>query len=293
METLRKENVRLKQKLAEKPDILEAVDYIPSGDNANTNIHEVRSSYQENIRLASTNALGTTPRRSPFTETILEVPLPGTWNNPTLDKYDGTTDPNEHVNVYLTQVGLHTTEDALWCRIFPTSFKGEALSWFTRLLAQSIDCFDTLATMFGAQFTTSRPHHLTSIALVNIRQEKSESLRAFMDIFSKMALDIRILSPEVATHHMVTALKSRPFSDSLCMQPTTTLDELRQKATKYMQLEELKEFRNKAQAPDEPERRGDRSRQTQFGKPRDFPKDRVSPVTPPHGRKVESHERSP
>jgi len=47
-----------------------------------------------------------------------------------------------------------------------------------------------------------------------------------------------------------------------------------------MQLEELKEFRNKAQAPDEPERRGDRSRPTQFGKPRDFPKDRVSPVTP-------------
>jgi len=39
-----------------------------------------------------------------------------------------------------------------------------------------------------------------------------------------------------------------------------------------MQMEELKEFRNKAQVPDEPERRGDRSRPTQFGKPTDFPK---------------------
>ena len=78
-------------------------------------VHEVGSSYQENIRPVSTNALGTTPQRSPFAETILEVPLSGTWNNPTLDKYDGTTNPDEHVNAYLTQVGLHTSEDALWC----------------------------------------------------------------------------------------------------------------------------------------------------------------------------------
>jgi len=133
MEALRKENARMKQRLVEKLDIPEAVGDIPPGDNANTDVHEVGSSYQENIRPTSTNVLGTAPRRSPFVETILEVPFPGTWNNPTLDKYDGTTNPDEHVNAYLTQVGLHTAEDALWCRIFPASLKGAALSWFTRL----------------------------------------------------------------------------------------------------------------------------------------------------------------
>jgi len=45
METLRKENARMKQKPAEKPYILEAVGDIPSDDNASTDIHEVRSSY--------------------------------------------------------------------------------------------------------------------------------------------------------------------------------------------------------------------------------------------------------
>jgi len=63
-----------------------------------------------------------------------------------------------------------------------------------------------------------------------------------MGRFSKMALDIRNLSPEVVMYHMVTTLKSGPFSDSLCMQSAATLDELRQRATKYMQLEELKEL---------------------------------------------------
>ncbi|XP_068483323.1 uncharacterized protein [Phaseolus vulgaris] len=132
------------------------------------------------------------------------------------------------------------------CRVFPTTLKGAALSWFTRLPPLSVDCFDTLVEKFGAQFATSRPHHLTSIALVNIRQEKGESLRMFMERFGKVALGIRNLSPEVTMHHMITALKPGPFADSLCKKPATNLDELRQRASKFMQMEELREFRNQA-----------------------------------------------
>jgi len=58
----------------------------------------------------------------------------------------------------------------------PTTLKGITLSWFTWLSPLSIDCFDTLVEKFGAHFATSRPHHLTSIALVNTRQEMGESL---------------------------------------------------------------------------------------------------------------------
>jgi len=38
---------------------------------------------------------------------------------------------------------------------------------------------------------------------------------------------------------MVTALRPRPFADSLCMEPAHNLDELRVKAAKFMRLEEL------------------------------------------------------
>jgi len=47
---------------------------------------------------------------------------------------------------------------------------------------------------------------------------------------------------------MLTALRPGPFADSLCIQPTASLDELRKKAAKYMQLEELREFLNQAHA---------------------------------------------
>nr|KYP41534.1 hypothetical protein KK1_037091 [Cajanus cajan] len=94
------------------------------------------------------------------------------WKSLPLDKYDGTTDPDEHVDVFLTQVTLSTTDDVALCRIFPTSLKG------------------SLASQFTIQFATSRPYQLTSLALVSIRQEKKESLRAFVSRFNKAALEI-------------------------------------------------------------------------------------------------------
>ena len=181
-------------------------------------------------------------RRHPFSEAIIETPLPENWKNFTMEKYDGGTDPDEHIAVYTTQISLYTWNDAILCRVFPTTLKGGALSWFTRLPPLSIDCFNTLVKKFGAYFATSRPHHLTSIALVNIRQEKGESLRAFMERFGKVALSIRNLSPKITMHHMITALKPGPFADSLCKKLATNLDELRQRASKFMQMEELREF---------------------------------------------------
>jgi len=56
-----------------------------------------------------------------------------------------------------------------------------------------MDSFYTLVARFGMQFVTSRPHHLTFMALINIRQEKKESLGTFMEHFRKVALNIRNL----------------------------------------------------------------------------------------------------
>ncbi|XP_020211558.1 uncharacterized protein LOC109796283 [Cajanus cajan] len=170
------------------------------------------------------------------------------WKSLPLDKYDGTTDPDEHVDIFLTQVTLSTTDDAALCRIFPTSLMGRALSWFTRLPANSIDSFNTLASQFTIQFATSRPHQLTSLALVSIRQEKKESLRTFMSRFNKAALEIRDLNSVVALHHLTTALKLGPFANSICKKPPSNMDDLRRLPDKYMQMEELAEFRNQARA---------------------------------------------
>ncbi|XP_020233070.1 uncharacterized protein LOC109813319 [Cajanus cajan] len=180
--------------------------------------------------------------RTPFTLDITGARLPDNWKNLALEKYDDTTDPEEHLDAFVTQVSLYTDDDAIMCKVFPTSLKGPALNWFTRLPPGSIDSFTTLSSRFMIQFATSRPHQLTSIALVNIRQEKKEPLRTFMERFGKMTLSIWDLDPAVAMHQLTTVLRSGPFVNGLCKKPPRDLDDLRQRATKYMQMEELPEF---------------------------------------------------
>ena len=109
----------------------------------------------------------------------------------------------------------------------PNLLEGVALSWFTRLPPESIDSFETLKAKFIAQFATSKPHQMTSVALVNIRQEKGESLKSFMTRFGQVALGIRGLLPKVAMAYLITALRSGPFADSLAMQPPANMDDLR------------------------------------------------------------------
>jgi len=50
-------------------------------------------------------------------------------------------DPDEHMDVYTTHMSLYTSEDAALCRVFPTSLKGGAQSWFTKLPPNSVDSF--------------------------------------------------------------------------------------------------------------------------------------------------------
>jgi len=56
-----------------------------------------------------------------------------------LDRYTGETDPDEHLKVYITHVALYTSQDAVFCKAFPTTLKGPALEWFTTLPPYSIN----------------------------------------------------------------------------------------------------------------------------------------------------------
>ena len=106
----------------------------------------------------------------------------------------------------------------------------------------SIDSFATLKAKFVAQFTTSKPHYMTSVTLVNIRQEKRESLKAFIARFDQVALSIHGLLPEVAMAYSITALRPDSFTNNLVMQPPANMDDLCRRATHFVQVEELRQF---------------------------------------------------
>lgn len=238
MRILRQENEEMKKRLvgerADKTKVLT----VSGRSKANTPNPE----REDEVSYQTGDTSNLDERRHPFVDDIINVELPSKWRGLTIDRYDGSTDPDEHIDVYTIDIGLFTTSEAIMCRVFPNSLKGMALSWFTKLPPYSVDSFKTLVNLFTTQFATSRPHYLTSIALVNICQGRGESLRTFMDRFNQVALQIRNLNSEVVLHHMVTALRTSLFADSLCKKPAANMDEMRMRATKFMRLEELRDF---------------------------------------------------
>ncbi|XP_020225492.1 uncharacterized protein LOC109807386 [Cajanus cajan] len=78
-----------------------------------------------------------------------------------------------------------------------------------------------------------------------------------MDRFNKATLEIRNLNPAIALHYLTMALKPGPFVNSICKKKNPVdMDDLRRRPDKYMQMEELTDFRNQARA--EPESKAEK-----------------------------------
>jgi len=164
---------------------------------------------------------------------------------PTFDKYDGTTNPDNHMRVFMHQMMFHAVSDPIWCRVFSTSLTGEALEWFSELPAGSIDSFATLKARFSTQFAPLKPAILTVDNLVNIRQEDGESLRSYLDRYNRMLVKIKDLNNEIARHHFSYGLQPGVFADKISRKKPKTMEEMRERAAKFIQMEDMQEFRVK------------------------------------------------
>lgn len=71
--------------------------------------------------------------KSPFTDDILEAIKPRRFVTPMFQKYDGTTDPVDHINGYKQKMCIETIDEKLICKLFPSSLTGSASTWFQDL----------------------------------------------------------------------------------------------------------------------------------------------------------------
>ena len=92
--------------------------------------------------------------KSPFTRTIKGASLPRRVHQPTFSLYNGRTDLVEHVSHFCQRMVVHSRDEALMCKIFPSSLGPMAMRWFNGLKANSIKSFKKLTQSFGARFVT-------------------------------------------------------------------------------------------------------------------------------------------
>ena len=107
--------------------------------------------------------------------------------------YNGRTDLVEYVSHFNQRMAVHSRNEALLCRVFPSSLGPVVMRWFDGLGEGSINCFQELTKAFGARFITcSRvPRPLDSLLSMTIRDgetmregdtmRKGETLRTYLD----------------------------------------------------------------------------------------------------------------
>ena len=82
--------------------------------------------------------------KSPFTQGIEKEKLPKRFHQPTFAMYNGRTDPVEHVSQFKQKMVVHSQDETLLCRVFPSSLGPMLMRWFDGLRTTSISSFKKL-----------------------------------------------------------------------------------------------------------------------------------------------------
>ena len=90
---------------------------------------------------------------SPFVARIVGFPTPAKFKPSTVTpKYDGSTNPVHHIEMYQSATDIYSILDEMKCRAFFGTLKGAAHIWFTSLPKNSIENFKVLAERFIHNF---------------------------------------------------------------------------------------------------------------------------------------------
>ena len=107
---------------------------------------------------------------SPFTASINGHPLPPKFKMSSLDSYDGTHDLFDHIATFKTTMHLQGVPDEIMSRAFPTTLKGPARVWFSKIPSNSVSSFEELSKLFVNNFIGGQRHKRSSSSLLTIEQ---------------------------------------------------------------------------------------------------------------------------
>ena len=95
--------------------------------------------------------------------------------------YNGCMDPVEHVSQFKQKMDVHSQDEALLCRVFPSNLGPMPMRWFDGLRTNSISSFKKLTQSFCSRFITcSRvPQPLDSLLSMTMRE--GEFVKAYAE----------------------------------------------------------------------------------------------------------------
>ena len=175
----------------------------------------------------------------------------------------------EHVSHFSQKMAIHSKDEALMCKILPSSLGPMAMRWFNGLKANSIDSFKKLTQSFSIRFITCSRVPLPLGSLLSMSMWDGETLKAYSDRYWEMFNEIDGSYDDVAISTFKAGLPAEhDLRKSLTGKPVTSVRLLMDRIDKYRRIEE-DQLQGKGKAKVIPlERRDSRSDRIQNNRPR-------------------------
>ena len=199
---------------------------------------KVMEEMKENMRMANPIEDLVHKTDSPFTTSINGHPLPSKFKLPSLDSYDGSRDPFDHIATFKTTMHLQGVPDEIMCRAFPTTLKGPARVWFSKIPPNSISSFEELSKLFVNNFIGGQRHKRSSSSLLTIEQGENESLRSFITRFNREALSVDKVDDKLLLAAFHNGVNSDLFIHKLYDKEPQSMAELVHSAQNFMNAED-------------------------------------------------------
>ncbi|XP_057811678.1 uncharacterized protein LOC131025917 [Salvia miltiorrhiza] len=180
---------------------------------------------------------------SPFVDEIALVEMPVKFNFPSMQMFDGTTDPTDHIAQYKQRMFIaaipRELRQAYICKGFGSSLIGPALQWYTNLPNYSISSFAQLTDIFVQQYASSKKLEKISEDLYAMIQRRDESLRDYIGRFNKEKVSITNCSTQTAiTTFRKSLLPDSDLYKDLTKYPCKTMEDVLAKAWAQIKWEE-------------------------------------------------------
>jgi hypothetical protein len=102
-----------------------------------------------------------------------------------LEKYNGTSNPSDFLQVYGTAITAAGGNTAVMATYFHVALSGPARTWLMNLTPGSVYSWEELCARFVANFASAYQQHSVEAHLYAVRQEPGETLRKFISRFTK------------------------------------------------------------------------------------------------------------
>nr|AAD38291.1 putative polyprotein [Oryza sativa Japonica Group] len=138
-----------------------------------------------------------------FVASLRNVRWPPRFRPTITEKYDGSVNPTEFLQVYTTGIEAAGGDDRVMANFFPMALKGQARGWLMNLPPASVHSWEDLCQQFTMNFQGTYPRPGEEADLHAVQRGDDESLRSYIQRFCQ----VRNTIPCIPAHAVIYAFR--------------------------------------------------------------------------------------